>query len=121
MDRTQAEHIATEWIAHWNGRDIESVLRKFDETVVFHSPKAADIVGTPTLHGKAELRAYWQKALERIQEHHFELDHVGFDEPRQELFIVYLATLSGRRTRACERLRFGPGGVVDAEGLYGAP
>lgn len=121
FQRQDAETTAREWIAAWNARDIETVLRKFADDVTFYSPKAADIVGTGTVTGKAALRAYWTKALERIGDLRFELDHVGFDAERQELFIVYLATLGGRRTRACERLRFGPAGVVDAEGLYGAP
>jgi len=121
MNREEAERMGADWIASWNARDIDAVLQKFDEDVVFYSPKAADIVGTGTLEGKAQLRDYWTKALERIGQLRFELDHVGFDEQRQELFIVYFASLSGRRTRACERLRLGRAGVIDAGGLYGAP
>ena len=121
MTHTDAERFADEWIASWNARDVERVLAKFDEAVVFHSPKAADVVGSGKVTGKAALRAYWTAALERIAELRFELDHVAFDEARQEVFIVYAATLGGKRSRACERLQLGPRGVVDAEGLYGAP
>ena len=119
--RADAERVAANWIAQWNSRDVEAVLAKFADDVVFRSPKAVDLAGSPVLVGKQALRSYWLTAVERISEIQFELDHVGFDADRQELFIVYIASLAGRRSRACERLRFGPHGVVDGEALYGAP
>jgi len=121
MNHAEAEAIAEQWVTNWNQRDLEAILEKFSEGVVFSSPKAVGLVGTGHLAGKGQLRAYWTAALDRIPELHFELDHVGFDELRQELFIVYKASLGGQTTRACERLRFGDGGVVEGEGLYGAP
>jgi steroid delta-isomerase len=121
MNHAEAESVANSWIAAWNSRDVEAVLAKFTDGVVFSSHQAVGIVGTGHLSGKDQLRAYWLAALERIGELHFKLDHVGFDEAGQELFIVYLATLAGQTTRACERLRFGEGGVVEGEALYGAP
>ena len=121
MNRAEAQKIALDWIAQWNARDLDGILAKFADDVVFKSPKAVDIVGKPVLVGKADLRAYWTRGLERIGDLRFDLDHAAFDEERQELFIVYVATLGGKRAHACERLRFSERGVVDGEGLYGAP
>jgi ketosteroid isomerase-like protein len=120
-EERELDALAAQWIARWNARDVEGVLAAFADDVVFHSPKAQDIVGTGKIVGKAALRAYWTKALEHNRELHFELDHAAYDLAKNELFIVYVATLNGRRTRACERLRFADGLVVDGEGFYGAP
>jgi ketosteroid isomerase-like protein len=115
-----AQQAASRWISQWNSRDLEGVLESFADDAVFRSPKAKDIVGTSELVGKAALRAYWTKALERIGDLRFVLDHAAYDARREELFIVYVATLNGKVNRACERLRFSNGRVVDGEGLYGA-
>ena len=116
-----AQSIAEKWIACWNTRDVEGVLEKFADDVVFRSHKAHEIVGTGEIRGKQALRAYWNEALERIGDLRFDLDHAAFDDARQELFIVYVASLGGKKARACERLRFEGGRVVDGEALYGAP
>ena len=73
------------------------------------------------MRGKEALRAYWNAALSKISELRFELDHVAFDSARTELFIVYVAAINGKRNRACERLRFEDGVVVEGEATYGAP
>jgi ketosteroid isomerase-like protein len=121
MNHAEAESVAQDWIASWNGRDLERVLAKFSDGVIFASQKAVGIVGTGHIVGKDQLRAYWTAALERLGDLHFKLDHVGFDEKAQELFIVYEATLAGQTSRACERLRFGADGVVEGEAFYGTP
>ena len=116
-----ARIVATQWIDHWNTRDVEGVLSKFADDVVFRSHKAHDIVGTGEVRGKPALRAYWNTALSRATSLHFELDHAAFDPAREELFIVYVAAIDGKRVRACERLRFAGGVVVEGEATYGAP
>jgi len=121
MNHAEAEAVAESWIKSWNARDVEAVLEKFADGVVFSSEKAVAIVGTGHIVGKDQLRAYWNAALDRVAELHFKLDHVGFDQERQEIFIVYVASLAGQTSRACERLHFGEGGVIEGEALYGAP
>jgi len=116
-----ARTIAEQWVAHWNARDVEGVLAKFADDVVFRSHKAHEIVGNGEVRGKAALRAYWNAALARATELRFELDHAAFDPAREELFIVYVAAINGKRSRACERLRFAHGAVVEGEATYGAP
>jgi ketosteroid isomerase-like protein len=122
MKRPDAEKFARDWVADWNARNIEAVLAHYAANAVFHSPKAAAVVGRAKVVGIDELRDYWARALSQIGTLVFELDHVGFDPEIAELFILYRAKIDGRLVRACERLRFGADGrVVDAEGLYGAP
>ena len=47
MNRAEAQKIALDWIAQWNARDLDGILAKFADDVVFKSPKAVDIVGKP--------------------------------------------------------------------------
>jgi ketosteroid isomerase-like protein len=42
----ELDRLAAQWIARWNARDVEGVLAAFADDVVFHSPKAHEIVGT---------------------------------------------------------------------------
>lgn len=122
MNRREVEDFARSWIAHWNARDVESVLASFEPEATFRSPKAVGIVGKPVLENRNELRDYWMRALKKIASIRFELDHAAWDDRTNELCIVYVAELDGTRSRAIERLRFSERGrVFDGEGFYGAP
>ena len=50
-----------DWLAAWNGHDIDAVLAHFHDDVVFTSPIAARVVPESggMVRGKAALRAYW--------------------------------------------------------------
>ena len=121
MKRDQIREFVEEWIRLWNARDLPAILSHYDDRIVFHSPKAAVIVGKGKIEGKVALRSYWTTALERIPKLRFTLDHFAWDEKLEELFIVYTTELNEQRTRACERMRFSGSLVIDSEGLYGAP
>lgn len=110
------------WARAWNNRDIDAVLAHFDENITFRSPIAADLVGRSALKGKAELRAYWEKALAGISTLHFTVERVLWDAELSELAVLYVATLDTRRRHACERMRLDDRGmVIEADALYGAP
>jgi hypothetical protein len=112
---------ARAWVAHWNARDLDSILAHFSDDVRFTSPTAAATVGTATITGKAALRAYWQARLGQVRSLHFTLDRALWDERAGELVIIYENTADGRRRRACEVMRFTAAGLVaEAEALYGA-
>ncbi len=99
-----------------------NVLAKFAEDVDLPAARRRTTsIGTSEVRGKSALRAYWNAALARVGDLRFELDHAAFDPSREELFIVYVASLGGKRNRACERLRFAAGVVVEGEAMYGAP
>lgn len=56
---------ASDWIAAWNSHDLDRVLRFYTDDLEMSSPHIKDIAGeaTGTLHGKASVRAYWEKAM----------------------------------------------------------
>jgi steroid delta-isomerase len=124
MPRTadEARRLGDAWAQAWNARDVEAVLAHYGDGVTFHSPIAGQVTGSPTLQGKAALRAYWMSALQRIGRLRFTVERVLFDAEQRELAIFYLAELDERRTRACERIRFGDDGLaILGDALYGAP
>lgn len=119
MDNPQA--FAAAWAAAWNRKDVEAVLAHFDEQVQFSSPKAEVIVGTPVLHGKAALRAYWQQAVARIGTIHFQIERVLCDRDARTMLIVYHGQLDNRRVLAGELLSLSIEGlIVRGDALYGA-
>lgn len=73
-----ARRFAEEWIAAWNARDLERILAHYVDDFEMASPVIVQIMGEPsgTLRGKADIRAYWTKALAAIPDLHFELQHV---------------------------------------------
>ena len=116
----QAAEYAQRWAAVWNRKALEDILVHFADDVVFSSPKALDLMGVPTVRGKAELREYWRRALARIESIEFTIERVLWDAGRRELAIIYDRVVNGRRDRAAEVLRFGSSGLVVAgEVLYG--
>lgn len=62
----------------WNDRDIDRILSHYADGVVFHSPCIALVMGddTATISGKAGLRDYRTRALERSPELFFELENL---------------------------------------------
>ena len=78
MNRNEAETFARSWVAAWNDRDIEAILTHYDEQIVFHSPRIAQVQGgaDAAVSGKAALRAYWIRALEKAPKLFFEIDRV---------------------------------------------
>src|SRR5215213_2054280 len=97
---------AAHWIAAWNRRDVEAVLRSFAEDATFVSPKAQGIIGMTVLEGKQAIGDYWRRALERIGPLEFRLGHGTCDPEQQELVVFYEAHLGGAAVRACELMRF---------------
>jgi len=122
MTREQAEVFAASWASAWNAGAVETVLEHFADDVVFASPTALAVVGTPTVRGKDALRAYWNAALARIGSLHFTVDHVVWDPTRQELSIVYTSNADQHIRRVAEHLRFDQRGkVVAGEVFHGVP
>jgi ketosteroid isomerase-like protein len=120
MTRDDGERFAAAWAEAWNARAIESVLEHFHEDVVFTSPTALAVIGSPTVRGKAALRAYWTTALARIGSLRFTVDRALWDPARRELGIIYMAAIDGRNRRVSENLTFDEhGAVVSAEVFHG--
>ena len=62
-----------EWISAWNAHDIDRILRHYRDDVQFISPLAAR-AGAPhgRVHGRAALRAYFERGLASYPELHFQ-------------------------------------------------
>lgn len=113
-----AQAFAERWISDWNLKDVEAVLAHFSEDAVFTSPRAKLVVGSPRLLGKASLREYWNRAVERIETIQFTLDYVIKDS--SHMAIVYAAELNGKRVRSVEFLDFGEDGLIHrGEAMHG--
>ena len=74
----QAEEFASSWIAAWNEHDLERVLSHYSEDFEFSSPVISKMMSENSgmLKGKANIRIYWQTALERFPDLRFELIEV---------------------------------------------
>jgi hypothetical protein len=75
MTEAEAQEFAVEWIAAWNSRDLERILRHYTEDVEVTSPLMESVLGPGrvTVRGKEAVRAYWGSALARFPELRFVL------------------------------------------------
>lgn len=73
-----AKKFAGEWLNAWNSRDIEVILGHYTDDVVFSSPfiLKAQINDSGTIHGKVELKKYFESALAKNPDLHFDLKHI---------------------------------------------
>ncbi|MFO0549122.1 MAG: nuclear transport factor 2 family protein [Polyangiaceae bacterium] len=112
MTRKWALEFAMQWAAAWNARDLDRVLAHFADDIEFTSPRAVEVVGAPTIRGKAALRSYWERALAQVGSLSFTVERVLFDEELREVAIVYTSVIDGRSRRVSENLIFGDGALV---------
>ena len=58
---------AERYYAAWNARDLEAILALYADDIEFSSPYIAALGFSPdgVIHGKALLRAYFERALDR--------------------------------------------------------
>jgi ketosteroid isomerase-like protein len=106
-DIAAARAFAEDWVAAWNRHDLERILSHYAEDVVFRSRKAARLVGTGTVKGKAALRDYWSKALAGQPDLKFTLGAVYLGHE-----MVTLAYRNQRGIEATETFQFGADGRV---------
>lgn len=74
----EAKKFAKEWIDSWNSHDLEDIMKHYSEEIEITTPmlKLAAGIESGSLQGKEQVRAYWQKALTKIPNLHFELIQV---------------------------------------------
>ena len=74
----EAKKFAKEWIESWNSHDLEDIMKHYSEDIEITTPmlKLAAGIESGSLRGKEQVRAYWQKALTKIPDLHFELVEV---------------------------------------------
>lgn len=73
-----AKKFADNWIASWNSHDLEDILSHYSEDVEITTPmiKLAAGIDSGSLKGKGNVKDYWEKALQKIPDLHFELYEV---------------------------------------------
>ena len=66
---------AEDWIASWNSHNLERILSHYAEDIQITTPMIKHYLGVDTgsIKGKSAVADYWQKALEKIPDLHFEL------------------------------------------------
>ena len=110
MEQGFAQRFAREWIAAWNSHDLDRILAHYEDDFEMSSPIIRTLAGEPSgrLRGKAAIRAYWAKALQKLPDLRFELVQAlaGVDS----VTICY----KGHRGFTAEVLHFGPSGKVRA-------
>ena len=71
----KAAEFAQEWIAAWNSHDLNRILAHYCDDFEITTPMIKMTLGgdTGTLKGKQAIGAYWQAALDKVPDLHFEL------------------------------------------------
>jgi len=95
MNNEQATALAKSWVSAWNAHDLPSILSHYADDFEMTSPYIVQITGerSGTLRGKAAVGAYWQKALEKFPELHFESQHVLYSP--NSVTLIYQSNRSG--------------------------
>jgi ketosteroid isomerase-like protein len=107
MTAGEAHAFATEWIAAWNSHDLDRILSHYATDIVLLSPAAARLVGDGRVAGLANLRAYWQRALNARPDLKFEF--VGLRAGHECLTVLYR---NQREQQCAETFEFGTDGKV---------
>ena len=75
---TDIQKFAQEWINSWNSHNLNEILKHYSHTIEITTPmiRLAAGIERDSLRGKMALRDYWEQALNRIPDLHFELIEV---------------------------------------------
>ena len=75
ISKQWADDFAQDWIASWNAHDLARVLSHYTDDFEMSSPFIAQFTGEPSsvLVGKDKIAAYWQTALQKLPDLHFDL------------------------------------------------
>ncbi len=119
MDHDEGVRLGEGWVADWNRHDLDAVMARLHDDIVFSSPHIPVMVGEPSgvLRGKAAVRAYWARALELLPDLHFDL--LGVTVGHDALAVRYV---NERGRESVELLLLDTDGlVVRGAGTYGEP
>ena len=99
------------------------MLAHFRDDIIFASPTALAVTGSPVVHGKDALaRVLDGSAPREAVRSEFSVLRVLWDAASRELAIIYLAEIDGRSGTVSENLIFDDDGLVaTAEVFHGVP
>ena len=69
----EALEFATKHVEVWNSHDLDAIVELYSETAELVSPLAASLSGDAVIRGRAALRAYFARGLERYPDLTFEM------------------------------------------------
>ncbi len=97
MTKDEAWKFANDWVAAWNGHDLDLIMAHYDDAIELTSPVAAQLLGTSDgkVIGKVNLRAYFQRGLAAYPELHFRLEDVLWGVGS---VLLYYTNQNGTRT-----------------------
>jgi len=89
-----AQKFAEEWITVWNSHNLDNILNHYTDDIEITTPmiKLATGIESGSLHGKQAVREYWQKALDKIPDLHFEL--VGVTQGVDSVALYYKSVMN---------------------------
>lgn len=98
----------------WNAHDLERILSHYADDAKMSSPFIRPFAGKDTLIGKAALQSYWNAALKKLPNLHFEF--LGVYSDIGSICIHYKSVMG---LQAVEFLQFNPSGqVIKASAHY---
>lgn len=103
-----ARRFAQEWIDAWNSHGLERILEHYDDEVVLLSPVALSVLGNERLEGKAALRNYFRRGIEKFPDLRFDLFEVLWGI--ETIVVVYDNNV--RSSKAAEVMQFNAAGKV---------
>lgn len=103
-----ARQFAQEWIDAWNSHDFERILEHYDDEVVLLSPVALSVLGNERVEGKASLRNYFRRGIEKFPDLRFDLFEVLWGI--ETIVVVYDNNV--RSSKTAEVMQFNGAGKV---------
>ena len=73
--KVNTKEFAKEWIESWNSHNLDRILSHYSDNFEITTPmiKVALDIEIGTLKGKEKIRNYWEAALKKVPDLHFEL------------------------------------------------
>ena len=116
-DSAFAQRFARDWIDAWNARDLDRILSHYADDFEMRSPLIEEFTSAEgdILRGHSAVRQYWQRALDRLPDLHFDL--IGVYTGSESLVIAY----HGPRGPAAEVFFLNDSGQVHTACAHYAP
>ena len=105
-----AQKFAKEWIECWNSHNLDNIINHYSEDIEITTPmiKLAGGIESGTLSGKKAVREYWDIALTKIPDLHFEL--IDVTQSINSIAIYYKSVMN---KKAIEVMFFDDKGLVN--------
>ncbi len=105
-----AQKFAKEWIESWNSHNLEDILKHYSDDIEITTPmiKLAAGIESGTLKGKEAVGEYWNIALTKIPDLHFEL--IDVTESINSVALYYKSVMN---KMAIEVMFFDEQGLVN--------